>query len=604
MMRIAIQNSWPNVPQSAENEFIARALLVCQRVGFDAVEVVTSDDILRFKPDCVLVTHEYSPKLTPFPTLGLLWSPCSFYAYDPLRHKSILSYDGWLCGSGEIAEWLQDFLVSKGRQPLIHSHLFLPSAPDCGPAGNLPSELTLMYVGRHWDGTRHGAIFRSLGERVQMNIYGSAESWPHVGDSYRGMLPCDGRSLIEAIRSSGIALCLHKVAHRKYNCPSMRLFEAAAAGALIISDDFAFPRQWFRDSVLYVDPQLPASLVTEQVVAHVEWARANQEAATRLARRSNELFRRALTLDRMFDSLPPFVDRVRERSRMVVAPNTVHNHATVEYIIRVGSRSVGMVCRALDCLATQTHRGIAITIIQFHPVEGLDALLAQHHANFRRIRRLVVPNDDKRSTAWWAGLKSVEAEFFAVLDDDDLLHPNHIASIMDYFEHHPDCGFVYSGTIRTEEEPGFFVNRVNFDGPSGKTIEETREVVFLDEPDLVRLAYFDNFIQSNSWICRTAVLDQDLLFDPMTEYSEDMYFYLLVASRTKLGFTGSPTAVWNWRSQSKDNSMLSFDTSKLMAGLGRIRMRLRIANLQAKVPIEVVPPKYEEFLDAVKQDNS
>jgi hypothetical protein len=603
-MRIAIQNSWPNIPLSAENEFIARALLVCQRLGFDAVAVVTSDDILRVKPDCVLVTHEYSPKLTPFPTLGLLWSPCSFYAHDRVRHKSILSYDGWLCGSDEIAEWLQDFLVSKGRQPLIHSHLFLPSAPDFGPAGDLPSAPTFMYVGRHWDGTRHGAIFRSLGERVQMNIYGPPESWAHVGDHYRGTLPCDGRSLVEAIRPSGIALCLHKAAHRKYNCPSMRLFEAAAAGALIISDDFAFPRQWFRDSVLYVDPQLPAALVTEQIVGHVEWARANQEAANRLARRSNELFRRALTLDRMLESLPPFVDRVRERSRMVITPNAGHDHATVEYNIRVGSRPVGMVARALDCLATQTHRGISVTLIQFHPVEGLDALLAQHQSNFRKIRRLIVPNDGKRSTAWWAGLQNVEAEFFAVLDDDDSLHPNHVASIMDHFERHPDCGFVYSGVIRNEEEPGPFVDRVNFNGPDGKTIEETREVFFLDEPDLVRLANFDNFIQSNSWICRTSVLDHDMLYDPGTQYSEDMYFYLLVAARTKLGFTGSPTAVWNWRSQSKDNSMLSFDTTGLMAGLGRIRMRLRTTNLQAKIPIEYVSPKFDEFLETVNEDSS
>ena len=52
----------------------------------------------------------------------------------------------------------------------------------------------------------------------------------------------------------------------------MRLFEAAAAGALIISDDFEFPREWFRDSVLYVDAELPAPMVVEQIVSHVEWA--------------------------------------------------------------------------------------------------------------------------------------------------------------------------------------------------------------------------------------------------------------------------------------------------------------------------------------------
>jgi phosphoglycerol transferase len=61
--------------------------------------VITSDDIIRCQPDCVLVTHEVSPKLTPFPTLGLMWSPPAFYAEDPVRRRSILSLDGHLCGS-------------------------------------------------------------------------------------------------------------------------------------------------------------------------------------------------------------------------------------------------------------------------------------------------------------------------------------------------------------------------------------------------------------------------------------------------------------------------------------------------------------------------
>ena len=45
-------------------------LFACDKLGFEPVEVITSDDIMRCQPDCVLVTHEFSPKLTPFPTLG------------------------------------------------------------------------------------------------------------------------------------------------------------------------------------------------------------------------------------------------------------------------------------------------------------------------------------------------------------------------------------------------------------------------------------------------------------------------------------------------------------------------------------------------------
>jgi phosphoglycerol transferase len=169
-MRIAILNSWPNIPECAEAEWIRRGLIACDRLGFDVREVVTSEDIMRFEPDFVLVTHEFSAKLTPYPTLGLMWSPPSFFADDPVRRRAVLSLDGHMCGSPQIARWVQDFLSGRGKQAVIHDGLMLPSAQDCGPAVPLPPEPAVMYAGFHWDGTRHGAIFRGLDGRIPRNF--------------------------------------------------------------------------------------------------------------------------------------------------------------------------------------------------------------------------------------------------------------------------------------------------------------------------------------------------------------------------------------------------------------------------------------------------
>ena len=281
-MRIAVQNPFPNVPQVAEAEWIRRFFTACGRLGFEPVEVVTSDDILRCQPDCVLVTHEVSPKLTQFPTLGVNWNPPDFFAEDPERCRSVLSLDGHLCASRQIAQWIDDFTNGRGKRAVIHNGLMLPSTPDTGPAGLLPPRLAIMYAGVHWDGSRHGEIFRGLEGRVPLRLYGPPDAWRDRGASYRGVLPFDGVSVISAIRDAGIALCLHKAAHRGANCPTMRLFEAAAAGALIITDDFEFPREWFRDSVLYIDAELPAPMVIEQIVSYVEWANRNPEASQSL----------------------------------------------------------------------------------------------------------------------------------------------------------------------------------------------------------------------------------------------------------------------------------------------------------------------------------
>src|SRR6516162_1890756 len=346
-MRIAVQYAFPNRPHTAEAEWIRRFFTACCRLGFEPVEVITSDDIMRCQPDCVLVTHEFLAKLTEFPTVGLNWSPPIFFAEDRVRLRSILSLDGHLCGSRQIAQWIDDFTTGRGKRAVIHDGLMLPSTPDAGRAGPLAPQLAIMYAGLHWDGSRHGAIFRGLDGRVPLKLYGPPHAWGDRGPSYRGALPFDGVSVIGAIRDAGIALCLHKAVQREANCPSMRLFEAAAAGALIITDDFEFPREWFRDSVLYIDDDLPPPMVVEQIVSHVEWANRNPEAANRLARRSNDLFRRCLTLESMLRPLPEFVDRVRDSRRMVaVQGSTEKPLLIVEYIVRIGSRPAKTLARA------------------------------------------------------------------------------------------------------------------------------------------------------------------------------------------------------------------------------------------------------------------
>jgi hypothetical protein len=369
----------------------------------------------------------------PISNVGLNWSPPAFFADDPIRRKCILSLDGHLCGSRQIAQWIDDFATGYGKRAVLHDGLMLPSSPDAGPAGILPRELAIMYMGLHWDGSRHGAIFEGLDGRVPLRLYGPPEAWWDRGASYRGVLPFDGVSVISAIRDAGIALCLHKAAHRGANCASMRLFEAAA-GALIITDDFEFPREWFRDSVLYVDADLPVPMVIDQIVSHVEWANRNPEAANRLARRSTELFRRCLTLESMLRPLPDFVDPIRDCRRMVVMKNTTEKpQPTVEYIVRIGSRPATTLARALDSLAAQTCQAIAVILVQFHPIAGLDEVVDRNRSRFRWMRHIVVANNGNRPTAWWAGLNAVTADFLGVLDDDDTLYPNHVASLMGCF---------------------------------------------------------------------------------------------------------------------------------------------------------------------------
>jgi phosphoglycerol transferase len=602
-MRIAIQNSLPNHPNIAEAEWLKRAAIACGRLGYDVVECVTSDDILACEPDCVLVTHEYSPKLTHYPTLGLNWSPPAFFADDPLRQRAILSLDGHLCGSHAIAEWIGDFLAGFSKMPVLHDRIFLPSTHDCGPPAKLPGRPSIMYAGTHWDGSRHGQIFAGLEGRVAINLYGAPAAWTDRGESYRGQLPFDGESVIGALRESGVALCLHKHAHRQANCPSMRLFEAAAAGAVIITDDFGFPREHFRDAVLYVDADLPADLVVGQIVEHMHWISDNPDAANRLAGRSNALFRDRLTLEHMFAALPEFVDRVRSARGMVPCPTvTAKREPTVEYVVRVGSRPKETIEKALRSLADQTYPSLAITIVEFHPVEGLDDLIADHRPRFEWIRHVIVANNGNRATCWWAGLNAVTAPFFAFLDDDDSLFPNHVRLLMDKLEQRPEFGLAYSGLIRIEDEPGHFISMPNFVGPSGQVIEERRELFALEKETFTNFTPIRNVIGHNSWICRRSVLEKIEMTDPAINWAEDVFFLALIAGHSDFGFTGSATANWHWRSTSRDNWTLSHPSETYKHSLARWRGRLQDVALPAHNRIEP-PGQWFDLQETLDRDS-
>jgi len=594
-MRIAVQNPFPNHPQSvAETEWIRRFFTACDRLGFEPVEVITSDDIIRCQPSCVLVTHEVSPKLTQYPTLGLHWNPPDFFADDPERCRSVLSLDGHLCGSRAIAQWIDDFITGHGKRAILHDGLMLPSTPDMGPAKPLPHRLAIMYAGVHWDGSRHGSVFRGLDGRVPLKLYGPPETWADRGAAYQGTLPFDGVSVINAIRDAGIALCLHKAAHRAANCPTMRLFEAAAAGALIITDDFEFPREWFRDSVLYVDAELPAPMLVEQIVSHVDWAHWNPEAANRLARRSNDLFRQSLNLETMLRSLPGFVERVRHgRGMVAVECPRGKPQPTVEYIVRIGSRPVTTVARALASLAAQTYQAIAVILVQFHPVAGLDAVIDSYRSRFAWIRHVIVANNGTRSTAWWAGLNAVTADFFGMLDDDDSLFSNHVASLMDRFKRDPDLGFVHSGLIKVEDEPGHYITAPQFHGPAGRVIEERRQIFCLEQEHFENLRPTHNVIGNNTWICRSSLLDTEAMFDPQIEWAEDVYFMALMAGRTRFGFTGMATAVWHWRSTTKDNWTLSHPDSRFPVTLARWQERLQSVRLPSHNKVSRPDSQYD-----------
>lgn len=578
-MKIAIQNSWPNLSVSAEREFIARFVLAATTHGWTVSEVVTSDEIYEFEPDAVIVTHEYTPKLTKFPTLGVIWSPVEFFGNDPVRVRNILSYDGYLVATESLRDYLKSILSEHGKLAPISDFNFFPTALRNSHVESSAQEISVFYAGVHWDGKRHDSLFHELDGKIPMAIYGDPRKWEFAGSNYRGTIPFDGRSITTEISRCGVALSLHAPAHRVEAIPSMRLFEAASAGVVIISDRIEFAKSEFGENLLYVDANADAATVAKQIVEHVDWVRTHPEEAAELARQTRDIFLERFTLEDQLGRIPAFLESVRRSMSHTDEPA----RGLVEIIVRVGSRPVSMVRRAILSIVAQSYPRIGLIIVSFRNLPGLDELISEFEARFERVRIVEVPDSGFRSTALWAGLQAAKGDFLCNLDDDDAVHPTHLASqVQCLVSSKPGTILVYSGVVEVQEEPGHWFDQINFNGNIEKVIEERRRLRFLEPFCRDRMLRFDNFIQSNAWMIKREALTEDILKDPETTVAEDVLFYLLLMGRGEFVPTWRATADWNWRSTSQDNSM--FYTELWMNDMGRVVARLNEVGIHPVLP--------------------
>ncbi len=582
-MHIALVNAFPTKASTAEVEYIRRFKRVAEAKGHHVYEVVTSDDIHCCAPDFVIATHEYTPKLTPYFTLGALWSPPAFYSGDPLRIRSILSYDGYLIGSPEVGQFLDDLEFSTGVHKPRSDFLFLPTAPATAfeqRGADRPYEL--VYVGVHWDGKRHAGLLDQLHASGDIAFYGPAENWRGYDGSYRGEVPYDGLSMQATLARHGIALCVHKDDHRAADTPSMRLFEAAAAGCLIITDDIPFARRILGDSVFHLDLKRPADVNAARVREIIAWANANRAEADAMARRSHEILERDFSLETTFDRCCDFVAaakeaatrRFRAGAEFAAASTTDPDGPIVDIVVRTGGRSLAMLRRALRSVADQTVGRYRVILVDYKGRDDVAELARTEQTERVEIDYLRSENTGLRSTSLWAGLARVTAPYFAMLDDDDALMPDHFGHLLATAREQPGHPLYYSGVVRVEEDPVEFMHQPNFLGPMDLEIPELRELKFMERFDLIRLLRFENFVQSNAWIARSSCLDERTLVDPKLVVAEDMYLYAMLVRGGAFRLSPSPTAYWNWRSASLDNSMHAVDEAVWLDSTHRVCQRL------------------------------
>jgi len=575
-LKIAIHSHYAG-QQVAETEFSKRICLAARNIGWEAFEVATSTEINQCEPDFVISLAFRTPKLTRFPTYGSMVTPPVFFVHDAQFNKNILSYDAYLCSSEHIRRWLKDILYLTSKEhfiaPWFTSTHHVPYRP---PQFRSPR---LLYTGTNWDGPRYGALFERLDSESYLDVYGPQAAWSHLKYSFRGSLPFDGVSILNALNDAGVGLCLHRTEHSDAATPSSRIFEIAASGAIAICQEHPFIRDVFQDAVLYLEPTDEVSQLASQISEYMRWIAENPNDALRLSRRAYNIFSQNYTLEKLLSDLIP------NHKELVAAKQSLPSSSrsspkalgqkSVQYIVRVGNRGANYVQRALDSIASQSYGLVGAVIVQYKEVPHLSRILDKYDRHLP-VQLVQSTYTGSRSTQLWDGLRAVSAEYFGILDDDDVVYPNHAHLLVNLLDRFNDCGVAYSGAIRVWE-PDLDVSA------STEVPAEPAELTYFEPFDRGRLVSLDNFITSNAFVARTSLL-KDLWDDPHLPLLEDLFLLLFLCRTTNFVFSYEASSEFRWRGHKTDNSIW-IDRQNWAAASERVKSLLWKQSYSSTQPI-------------------
>lgn len=551
-MRIAVHAMTKADRPMAEFEHFRRLEIACGRRDWPCMRSDDPAAIIAFTPDLVLVEHFIVPKLTPFPTLGLLWNPPGFWEGQPDYIENIVTYDGHLFADPATRRHIRDLIAAVPAGFVEGTWV-----PGC-QAAPLPQgeRRGLAYFEVGWDRGRHRAVLQALARTVPLHRYGMPARDDPPNLPPRTPLPFDGESVVAELGRRTAALCFHSDAHRRGGTPSGRVFEAAMGGSVILSDEHAFVREVFGDAALYVDSTAPPETVAAAIARHLAWIDAHPDAAEAMRATAHRIVSERFTYDRLLDQLPALTAAVR--AGWASPPDLADQAVTV--VVRSGDRDLAMLDRALDSLERQTHPAVRALVVAWRDADAIRARVAARPGRLP-VRVIESPDNGRRSTALWTGLAAVDTPFFAVLDDDDTVMPNHVAAGLATLAAYPGFDLAYSGAVAVDEPGGI------------------RSRLLLARFDATRFRT-ENFIASNAWVARSDLLRRAGP-DPELVVGEDYYLLLRFSASARFVPTWRLTA--EYRRRADDPSHSGF-ADKLPEAQTRIDRRLHFAPIDPPAP--------------------
>lgn len=282
-----------------EREFANRIVLAAHNLGWDATTYNIESD-LPFNDENLDFIIDLSYKAHLIPTKKMKYLPIlerkRFIDRNGLLKENAFHYAGYLSLFNKSSKMEQQF--KKLRKPLFMIKWF-PTVHEVPYKEVNPAQLAYTYCnwGNRGNDERYIELTRLLSKQEYFHLFGGKAAENQYPESYQGSIPFDGESLLDAFNERGITLVIHSQKHNPYKIPSARIFEAAAASTVIISDRNEFVLKNFGDSVLYFDHTKSGKEMFQQIHKHMNWILAHPDLAQDKAKKAHEIYKKRFVLE-------------------------------------------------------------------------------------------------------------------------------------------------------------------------------------------------------------------------------------------------------------------------------------------------------------------